>query len=523
MRTVLFGLDGATFTVLDRLVDEGLMPNLKTFYTDGVRAKLLSTPLPITPQAWTSMATGCYMGKHGVNDFVRIEIGDRGIFAKYNSSRDIHCDTIWKYASRHGRRVTALNYIGMAPPEPINGHSIPGFVPGRHLRRSSFPPDLFTRLEQVENFDVSILGLDLDVEKQVLKEMPEDQWLPWIDHHIAREQVWFAVMEHLMKNEPSDLTAIVFDGVDKLQHLAYRYLDPAWAPANPSPWESTVIQRCRDYFKQVDDFLGRTLDLIGDDGRVFIASDHGFTGSTELLYINTFLRNEGFLTWAGTVAEDDQDTVYVDRLQNHLGLIDIKRTKAFAVTPSCNGIFINVPPEEYGDFRSHLIDRLYSIQGPDGGQVITEIKVREEWFAGPYMNHAADLTLTLRDYGLISVLNGPEVVVPRKAVWGTHHPDGVLLGRGPGLLASEVAERRNIVDVAALLMYSLDLDISAEIDGRFPANMFDPAFLSDNPARIAQPAVATAAALDEVPEVEEMDAEDETLLLQRLRSLGYIE
>ena len=53
-RTVLIGLDGATFTVLDPLMDEGVMPFLKSFVAKGVRAHLLSTPNPLTPPAWTS-------------------------------------------------------------------------------------------------------------------------------------------------------------------------------------------------------------------------------------------------------------------------------------------------------------------------------------------------------------------------------------------------------------------------------------------------------------------------------------
>jgi predicted AlkP superfamily phosphohydrolase/phosphomutase len=467
------------------------------------------------------------MGRHGVNDFVRIEVGEDSIFAKYNTSRDIHCETIWSYASRMGRRVTVLNYIGLAPPLPINGHSMPGFVPGRHLRRSSFPPDLFSRLERVEHFDVSLLGLELDIEKQVLAQMPEDAWLPWIDHHIARDQAWFNSLEHLMTHEPSDLTAIVFDGVDKIQHLAYRFLDPQFAPTNPTPWEASVIDRCRTYFVQIDRFLARTLELVGDDARVLIASDHGFTASTELVYINRFLWERGFLVWKDEVDEDCSEAVYVDRLQNHLDLIDIRRTKAFALTPSCNGIFINVPAMDYQRVRQEVIDALYEIQGADGGQVVTDVKLREEWFAGPYMKHAPDLTLTLRDFGLISVLGSAQVVVPRRQPWGTHHPDGVLIARGPGIQSDIEVQPRDIVDVTSLLAYSLDLPIPAEYEGNLPEDFFAAGHLSDVPPRRAEHTDAPAQPISCDAKCAESDGElseeDEANVLQRLRALGYIE
>src|SRR5579871_2290932 len=48
MKTVLFGLDGATYTVLDHLMSLGLMPNLAELCRRGSRAVLESTPIPIT-------------------------------------------------------------------------------------------------------------------------------------------------------------------------------------------------------------------------------------------------------------------------------------------------------------------------------------------------------------------------------------------------------------------------------------------------------------------------------------------
>ena len=48
-RTLLLGLDGATFTVLDALMEQGLMPSLRRLCAGGVRAGLQSTVTPLTP------------------------------------------------------------------------------------------------------------------------------------------------------------------------------------------------------------------------------------------------------------------------------------------------------------------------------------------------------------------------------------------------------------------------------------------------------------------------------------------
>jgi predicted AlkP superfamily phosphohydrolase/phosphomutase len=524
MKTVLFGLDGATYTVLDHLIAQGVMPHLGDLLQHGTRARLQSTPTPITPQAWTTLATGRSAGYHGIHDFVRPEQGHQLAYFRVNNARDNHCETIWKYASSHGKRVTVLNYFGTAPPEAINGHSMPGFVTGRHLRRSSYPPDLFTRLQQVQGFDVKVLGADGDFEREALRDMPPDRWEPWIRHHLEREHVWFGVMEHLMTHEPSDLTAIVFDGVDKIQHLAYRFLDPALLPSRPIPWEAEIIALCRAYFRQVDDFLGRTLTRVGKWGRVFVASDHGFTATREVVYINKWLHDQGLLAWRGEVSEDDRHANFSEDLTQFAGSIDLAHTRAYALLPSCNGVYITVPPADYHTFREDLIRRLFQIKGSDGGQVVTEIKKREDWFPGPFMNRVPDLTLTLRDFGFISVLNARDVVIPRPQPAGTHHPHGVLMGVGPGIRAAADIGLANILDVAPLLLHSLGLEIPGDMEGQFPAGLYEPDYLASDPPRIQRTAAPAAAEQTAGPVDEsEMTADEQAVIFDRLKSLGYIE
>jgi predicted AlkP superfamily phosphohydrolase/phosphomutase len=332
-------------------------------------------------------------------------------------------------------------------------------------------------------------------------------------------------MEYLMEHEPSDLTAIVFDGVDKIQHLAYRFLDPKHVPANPTPWEAKVIDLCHSYFKQIDDFLGRTLELLGKDGRLFIASDHGFTASDEIVYINKYLHDLGHLRWNGEVDVDENESIVVERLTRQMGLYDWRHTRAAALTPSCNGVYIlNVPPDEYEVFRDKLIDELYALRGADGGQVITEVKKRDEWFAGPWMHRAPDLTLTLRDHGFLSVLNGTDAVVPRKAPVGTHHPLGVLWGVGPGLKVNATASQHNILGVASLLAHSVGVEIPSEYEGKFPADLYEESYLAAHPPKVSWgEAAPPVAAVADASQQDVMDSEEELVLTQRLRSLGYIE
>ena len=55
-KAVLIGLDGATFSILDPLMAQGVMPFLRSFVDSGVRANLRSVVPPLTPPAWTSVS-----------------------------------------------------------------------------------------------------------------------------------------------------------------------------------------------------------------------------------------------------------------------------------------------------------------------------------------------------------------------------------------------------------------------------------------------------------------------------------
>ena len=67
----------------------------------------------------------------------------------------------------------------------------------------------------------------MELEVKAIDGCPEEDYADWVRLHIRREQRWTEVLLHLMAEEPADLIGILFDGVDKLQHLCWRFLDPA--------------------------------------------------------------------------------------------------------------------------------------------------------------------------------------------------------------------------------------------------------------------------------------------------------
>ena len=521
--TILFGLDGATFTVLDPLMRDGIMPHLRAFASLGVRAELLSTPHPVTPPAWTTVMTGRGPGQHGIFDFVRPEEGKTGIYLKVTDSRDNRSETIWSIASRQNRRVAALNFYGMSPPRPLAGYSIPGFVPARHMRRGSHPADLFERLAR-HGLDGKRLGMDLDQEKKAIQGFAPELCADWIRTHIRREQQWFETLRFIMQTDPCDLTAIVFDGVDKIQHLCWRMLDPALADSAIGPVETEVRRLCLEYFRQIDAFLGEVVRLAGTDADIFIVSDHGFCASTEIVYINTWLAEQGFLRWSPDAPVDTGEGLMAQRMKTHTGLLDWSGTRAYALTPSSNGIFIRgVAPDAYGRYRQTVIEALERLRDPATGEsIVTRIFTREEAFPGDRMRLAPDLTIALRDHGLVSILRGSAPVQRRSGPVGTHHPAGVFLAAGPTMRRGVTLPAIPLIDVAPTLLYSVGLPVPEDLEGAVVRAAFLPEALRAHPVQAGAPTIppgAFAASPDEF----ELDAREEQEVMDRLKSLGYLD
>ena len=168
-KTVLIGLDGATFTILDPLMADGHMPFLRDFLARGYRAGLTSTLNPLTPPAWVSMVTGRSPGHHGVYDFMRMENRGGNIYFTLYNSTDILCETVWSMASRQGYKVTHLNFPMMAPPQPVNGYVIPSMVQWRHLKMNIHPRSLYNEIASIPDFQAELWALTYSEVNQAMR------------------------------------------------------------------------------------------------------------------------------------------------------------------------------------------------------------------------------------------------------------------------------------------------------------------------------------------------------------------
>jgi predicted AlkP superfamily phosphohydrolase/phosphomutase len=531
-RTVLIGLDGATFTVLNPLMETGVMPYLQSFLDRGVQATLRSVVPPLTPPAWTSLMTGKHPGQHAVFDFFQKEAPDSP-YLRFASSENIRSDTIWSLASDQSKSVIALNFPLMFPPPAINGYVVPGgWMPWRQMRLGCYPPGLFDQLKTLPSFNPRELALDMKLEEKALEGCAEDEYADWIRLHIRREQRWLDIFRYLMQEDPADLVAIMFDGVDKLQHLCWRFLDPESQPEHPSPWEREIIDLCESYFRQLDGIIEQIAMIAGDDSTIVIASDHGFGPCKDVFFVNTWLEQHGYLTWADGDAEkwETEPRLGISQISRHVFELDWDRTVAYAATPSSSGIHIvrqkpgdgaRMTPQQYERLRDELVTKLRAVLHPSTGRpMVTHLWTRDEAFPGPYQELAPDITFGL-EQGAVSILRGDQTHKVRPQLTGTHRLEGIFAAAGPGVLSGETVPELSIVDVAPLLLCSLGIAAPDDVAGRVPLEIFDES-RRQQAADIASRR-SSSRTLEPLSTSASFDEDAEATMLRRLKALGYIE
>lgn len=531
MRTLFIGLDGATFKILDNLTGSAgdkhpVMPFLSRIYAEGARCKLLSTPNPLTPPAWMSLMTGKSPGHHGIFDFIRAEERSDDVFFTLYDSRDSKSETIWAIASRQGKCVAVLNFPFTAPPPAdLNGFMVPGFIPWRHLRRNTVPVDFYDRLKALPEFNPKELAWDFKQEKQSINVLSDEDRENWVRYHLPRERQWFRIAEYILSEEAPDLMAVMFDGVDKLQHQAWLFMDPDLQTGEVSEYHKRMRKLCIDYFRQLDGFIEKLVYAAGPDVQVFIASDHGFTATHEIVRINAYLHKKGYLNW-----KQMPDTAEAARREDSMfANLDWGSTTAYCRTPSSNGITIRtagnpdefgVRPEDYETFRCRLIRDLEDLRDPETKErIITRIYRREEIFPGPAMKDAPDLLLVLRDFGFVSIKDKEPIIEQREKIAGTHHPDGVFFAFGTGIKQGIIVNRRNITDVGATLLYSLGLEVPGDFEGQVPESIFTEQHLAKKPVVIG----ASTTSQVKNDESENMSEDEKNKIMSQLQMLGYME
>lgn len=472
-RVVSLGLDGAAWHKLDRLFDEGRLPNLRRLSRSGARAPLRSVLPPVTCPAWRCSTSGKNPGKLGVYWWLNLDRSTGSITSP--DARSFDTADVWDYLSEAGHQCAVVNVPLTAPPTPDDGVMVPGFgTPFREVSDdegrvpATDPPEL--REELVEEYDWEVWVEDVDGEAG-------------LDRCYEQIRSRFELLLDLA-DRGFDYLHLTLFLVNALQH---QYGD---GPETTRAWEL------------IDEYVGE-IDL--EDTLLVAYSDHGHAHIEHTFVVNRWLLEEGYLSlrsestdWLGDVVYSLLDGLNVSpkrvaRVAERLlpeaaydalvpstypiSSVELARRVDWeasdAVATSQGPVYLN--RERLGDgyeaFRDRLRRRLESLE--HGGEpALAAAHPAEDVYAGPHVDSAPDLLLESEDdweiYGGIV----PSVFEEQVTSWTSgNHPRGMLLLAGEDVKPRQLAQR-SLLDVMPTILAYLGCDVPADVDGEVIAEPF---------------------------------------------------
>ena len=139
-KVIVLGMDGLAPRILERLMDEGRAPAFARLRGNEGYRRLATTTPPQSPVAWSTIATGCNPGHHGVFDFIRrdphrylpelsiLRPNPRNVLgrrkAMFLPARQ--GKAFWTVTSEAGIPTSVIRWPLSLPPEKVTGHMLSG-------------------------------------------------------------------------------------------------------------------------------------------------------------------------------------------------------------------------------------------------------------------------------------------------------------------------------------------------------------------------------------------------------------
>jgi len=513
-RSIVVGLDGASWLLMEPWIEGGDLPNIAALREHGTWATSRSCLPPVTFPNWKCYSSGKNPGKFGVFWWERIDL-DEGTLEVMNGA-DYDTAELWDYLNEAGLSTGVVNMPSMYPPREIDGPVIAGG-----------PDAVDGEYRSIDSGYTSPASLERELVSEYDYRVHPD---PMISSNRDRGDEVEAVLELLNLRFEVGLDLFERKQLDFL-HVTLFYLNVL----HHFFWDEAPVKRA---WELVDDWLGRLSDLKGVN--LIMMSDHGSAPTTTEFYINKWLDEQGYLSARHTV-EDHLQAIGLDRetaltIAKRFDLVDLlskfvperiqklipqaagaKRERKLeklvlaetkAVASGQGPIYLN-PRFNVEEVASSLIQELSRLSTPDGEPLFRKVSRGGEVYSGPYADSGPDLVLDQRPGVHVNdgMRRGDSMTAPDR--WAAENTrTGIFVAIGPDFDATGHIGEISITDIAPTILASQDLAIPADMDGEV---------------------LPILAADDFIPETREPIDLDRTTHVEsegvtnRLKHLGYME
>jgi len=470
MKTVVVGLDGAGFELIDPWTEKGDLPNIARIKREGVWGDMRSVLPPVTSPNWKCYSTGKNPGKIGIFWWENIDWRHRKVY--YPGARKLENKEIWDYIGEAGMKVGVLGMPTTYPPKKANGFLVSGH-PDAGKKGFAYPPELEQELEKQSWTDHPQHGISIHRDKSS-REI----------HQIINRQ--FETADTLGREYDVDFLMVAVFLSNTLQHFLWN------APETKKAWQ--IID------SHIGEFMERGCDLI-------IMSDHGSNKIQSVFNINTWLKQQGYLSFDARLAAFlyrlgiNQRSVLV--LASRLGILGLLRKivprrlvssipresgeirreakaskvnwrKSKVLASGQGPIYLNPQNADNEALKKELKQKLEAlVDSSSGNKIIEKVYAKEEIYHGEYLFEAPDLII---DQAKGVHIHGGIVQrgifdSPRR--WQAENKKtGLFMAYGPDINEGGEVKNVSILDLAPTILHLMGVPIPTDMDGQVLTGIF---------------------------------------------------
>lgn len=279
------------------------------------------------------------------------------------------------------------------------------------------------------------------------------------------------MLDYELERFESGLLFYYFSSTDQRQHMFWRLIDrehPAYDEKLASKYGKTI----ENIYIEMDRMIEKAMEKVDKKTILIVISDHGFTSFRRCFNLNTWLKENGYLTlikpWQQGKTEFFMNTNW-------------KKTKAYAL--GLNSLYINQKGRERegivnsGPEKEALVreiaQKLEKVIDPlTGKKVVLKAYVARDVYHGPYVDEAPEIILGY-NHGYRCSWATPLGRIPRKIFednlmkWsGDHCMDPKII---PGSFLSNVKIKSSspaLYDVTATILSIFGIRTPVEMRGR---------------------------------------------------------
>jgi predicted AlkP superfamily phosphohydrolase/phosphomutase len=510
-KTVVIGLDGSNWSLIKDWVDSGVLPNLSSIYNETAHGVSRSNLPPVTCPNWKCYSTGKNPGKLGVYWWERIETESQRIHLP--DSTDFSSPEIWDYLNDQGQNAGVINLPMTYPPRKIDQFMIAG-GPRSREKNYTYPKELEQAVKGRFDYRVhpeNVLTSNKDSEREV--EMV---------HNTLRMRLRTAYT--LLKEQNVDFLHVTLFHLNVLQHYF---------------WDGEPTKRA---YEIIDEELEQ---FIEEDYNLVLMSDHGCTEIDTVFYINSWLREKGYLQTEsslssrlydiGVTQEQVADLVrevglekYVRPLipraiierfpsdegvvrEEKLSMVNWEHTTAIG---SGQGLIYTVTDSK--SKREQILNNLEKdlrAEHANGKPIAREVYRREDIYSGKHVDKAPEIIFDQRQGVHTSEAMGRSEIFSEPTNWrGENIPEGLVLFHGDDIENGDLDEVR-ITDIAPTILHWMGHPVPSDMDGEPILNVFK------NDSEPSKRDVENRRSLDPTRESQQLDENIE----DRLADIGYLE